>query len=206
MRYLVHTPFWLRWVYPEAIWSLPSGERSIYLTFDDGPQPEATSFVLDRLAEHGAAATFFCVGENVIRYPELFSRILEEGHAVGNHTQHHLNGFDKSTEEYVRDVEEASKHIPSLYFRPPYGRIRRNQRRQLKSKGFSMVMWSVLSGDFDSNCSPQQCLQRVLRRTNRGSVVLFHDSEKAWKNMSYTLPRVLEHFSKQGFLFRKIAV
>jgi peptidoglycan/xylan/chitin deacetylase (PgdA/CDA1 family) len=206
MRYLVHTPFWLKWIYPDSVWNMPSGSRTIYLTFDDGPHPEATSFVLDQLAIYGAQATFFCVGENVVRYPAMFRRILDAGHAVGNHTHHHLNGFKTETEDYLRDVDEAFCHIPSKLFRPPYGRIRSLQRKQLKARGYSMVMWSVLSADFDKAASGEKCLRNVLENAQDGSIILFHDSEKAWEKMSFVLPRVLARFSGEGFLFKKIAL
>ncbi len=204
MHYLARTPFWLKWLYPGARWSMPSGEKTIYLTFDDGPHPRATSFVLDQLAMHGAQATFFCVGANVERYPELFRRIVDAGHAVGNHTQHHLNGFKTSTEHYMQDVDQASLHIPSKLFRPPYGRIRSGQRKQLKARGYSMVMWSVLSADFDESLRGEHCLGYVLDHSRDGSIVLFHDSEKAWERLSVALPRVLTYFSREGYLFKKI--
>lgn len=204
MHYLARTPFWLKWLYPGARWSMPPGEKAIYLTFDDGPNPRATSFVLDQLAQYGAQATFFCVGANVARYPELFRRIVDAGHAVGNHTQQHLNGFKTTTENYMQDVDQAAQHIPSGLFRPPYGRIRYSQRTQLKVRGYSMVMWSVLSADFDAALRGEQCLKHVLEHTRDGSIVLFHDSEKAWERLSVALPGVLSHFSDAGYLFKKI--
>lgn len=206
MRYLVQTPFWMKCIYPDSVWSMPAGSRIIYLTFDDGPHPEATSFVLDQLAVYGAKATFFCVGENVVRYPDVFRRIVDEGHAIGNHTHHHLNGFKTEKEVYLHDVDEASCHIPSKLFRPPYGRIRSGQRKQLRERGYSMVMWSVLSADFDKKVSREKCLRNVLENAVDGSIILFHDSEKALEQMSFALPRVLAYFSGEGFLFKKITL
>lgn len=177
-------------------------EKKIYLSFDDGPHPLATPFVLDLLKQYNARATFFCIGKNVDENPDIYNRILAEGHAVGNHTQHHVNGWKTETAAYLDNVAEAGKRIRSNLFRPPYGRLRSAQARQLA--GYRIVMWDVLSGDFDAAVSPARCADYVLKHTNNGSIVVFHDSEKAWEKMSYVLPIVIEHFSKAGYTFSAI--
>jgi peptidoglycan/xylan/chitin deacetylase (PgdA/CDA1 family) len=177
-------------------------EKKIYLSFDDGPHPVATPFVLDQLKKYNAKASFFCIGKNVAAYPSLYSRILEEGHTVGNHTQDHLNGWKTTTDDYLRNVKAAEKWIKSGLFRPPYGRIRSAQARKMRQ--YQIIMWDVLSADFDKAFSAERCYQHVVRHTNNGSIVVFHDSEKAWDKMSNTLPLVLEHFSKKGFQFSAI--
>jgi peptidoglycan/xylan/chitin deacetylase (PgdA/CDA1 family) len=180
---------------PAGIWSGPVSEArpAVYLTFDDGPHPVATPFALSLLAEFEATATFFCVGKNVVEHPALYGRILEEGHAVGNHTQHHLNGWKTNTVQYVEDAEHASRSIASRLFRPPYGKIKRKQAKLLKEAGYQLVFWSLLSGDFDEGISAARCLENVALKLRPGDIVVFHDSEKAWPRMEYALPRVLEH-------------
>lgn len=202
--YLTKTPWWLRALYPSLVWRMPAGEKKIYLTFDDGPHPVATPFVLDQLAAYGAKASFFCIGKNVAARPDIYQRILAEGHAVGNHTQHHLNGWKTDDVEYVNDTMQAAAYIQSNLFRPPYGRVKRSQIRGLQGKGMKIIMWDVLSADFDTNLTPQASLSYVLYHTKPGSIVLFHDSEKAWERMSGALPAVLQHFSAEGYAFDKL--
>ena len=210
--YLVKTPWLLTKLYPSYTWRIPSKNKVLYLTFDDGPHETATPFVLDELRKYNAKATFFCVGKNVVSHPFLYKRIAQEGHAIGNHTQHHLNGWKVKDEAYIDDINEASQHISSHLFRPPYGRIKKSQAKILQREGsrfqqpFSIIMWDVLSGDFDTNLSPQQCLQNVTLRAESGSVIVFHDSTKAWSRMSYALPKALHHFTQQGFQFQPLPV
>ncbi|MEO5682202.1 MAG: polysaccharide deacetylase family protein [Chitinophagaceae bacterium] len=206
MLYLVNTPWWLRkWVYPEYLWNMPRNEKKIYLTFDDGPHPVATPFVLDALKKYNAKATFFCIGKNVAEHPYLYKKILEEGHATGNHTHNHLNGWKTTDQRYIENISAAANYIDSSLFRPPYGRITRFQAKQLMEKmGLTIVMWSVLSADFDTAITPQKCWGNVKRSAGNGSIVVFHDSEKAMERMTYALTEVLEHFSKQGFAFEKL--
>ena len=168
-------------------------KKKIYLSFDDGPHPIATPFVLDQLAEYGAKASFFCIGKNVVAEPIIYQRILNEGHTVGNHTHQHVNGWKISDEDYIGDTMNAAKYIDSNLFRPPYGRIKRSQAKRLQQKGMRVIMWDVLSADFDTNLTPQACMSYVLYHTKPGSIVLFHDSEKAWERMSVALPAVLKH-------------
>ena len=207
-KYFVKTPWWLKQLYSSRIWSIDTNEKKIYLTFDDGPHPTITPFVLGELKKYGAKATFFCIGKNVVSYPGVYQQILDEGHRTGNHTQNHLNGWQTVNDIYFSDIEEATLYINSDLFRPPYGRIRSSQakyiRRAMDKETAKIVMWDVLSGDFDKSTTPEQCLKNVVEKTNDGSVVVFHDSEKAWEKLSYTLPRILEHFNHKGFTFSAI--
>jgi peptidoglycan/xylan/chitin deacetylase (PgdA/CDA1 family) len=206
MFYFVKTPGWLKKLYAYYIWDINVADKTIYLSFDDGPHPAITGFVLDELKKYNAHATFFCIGKNVLLYPAVYKRILEEGHATGNHTQDHLNGWKTPDEEYIENIEKAKKVIDSNLFRPPYGRIKRSQFRQLAPGGMKIIMWDVLSGDFDMAITKEKCLQHVLQHTKPGSVIVFHDSEKANERMSYALPGVLKYFSEKGYSFGKIAL
>jgi len=200
--YFFKTPAWLKKMYPGRIWNMSGNEKKIYLTFDDGPHPTGTAFILDTLKKYNAKATFFCIGRNVEAYPQLYQRILEEGHVTGNHTQSHLNGYKTPDDQYITDTEKAFGVIQSNLFRPPYGRIRSSQVRKMKQ--YRIIMWDVLSGDFDPTLSKENCLRQVLQKTGNGSIVVFHDSEKGWEKMSYCLPQILEKFSKSGFEFASI--
>lgn len=193
----------MRTLYPSLIWKVNTNEKILYLTFDDGPHEIATPFVLDELKKYNAKATFFCIGKNVVEHRNIYERIIAEGHAVGNHTYHHLNGWKTNDEEYINDIRMASTEIDSNLFRPPYGKIKRFQA-SIVNKQSSIIMWDVLSGDFDVNVQPHRCLANVLYHTKKGSIIVFHDSTKAWERMSYTLPRVLEFFSEKGYQFRSL--
>lgn len=201
MFYLTRTPTWLRTFSKKCIWKLNPAEDTVYLTFDDGPNPDTTPFVLEQLKKYDAKATFFCIGKNVVANPDLFQEIFDHGHLIGNHTQKHLNGWKTKTKDYLADIQEAKKHIPSLYFRPPYGKIKPAQIKALTKEipGIKIIMWDILSGDFDTKKQPQDCLQQVLFKFRSGSIIVFHDSNKAWERMSYVLPRILEHFKKKGY-------
>jgi len=182
----------------------------MYLTFDDGPHPEITPFVLKELKSHNALATFFCIGKNVLAYPDVYKQILNEGHSVGNHTQNHLNGWKTSNDNYMKDIAEAASYIDSNLFRPPYGKITmfqaKNLRTAMKVRKPKVVMWDVLSADFDEKITNEQCLQFVILKSLPGSIVVFHDSEKASLKMQYALPRVLHHFSEKGFRFLSLPI
>ncbi len=208
MFYFVKTPGWLKRIYDSYIWSIPESDKILYLTFDDGPHPEATPFVLKELKKHNALATFFCIGKNVVAYPAIYKQIINEGHSVGNHTYNHLNGWKTANDDYLKDIALASHEIDSNLFRPPYGRITSFQAKNLRSamngKEPKVIMWDVLSGDFDIDCTPQQCLSNVLLATVSGSIIIFHDSEKAFPNLAYTLPRILNYFSEKGYLFKSL--
>ena len=202
--YLVKTPWWLRALYPSLTWRIQGAGKTVYLTFDDGPHETATPFVLDQLQQYNAKATFFCIGKNVAAHTDIYNRILKEGHSTGNHTYNHINGWKVSDEVYLKEITDASTLIKSNLFRPPYGRIKRSQLKQLQTpnpKPQTIIMWDVLSGDFDPNQTPGACLANILYHTKPGSIVLFHDSTKAWERMSYALPKVLEHFTKEGYEF-----
>lgn len=208
MFYFVKTPGWLKKIYGSYTWSMPSDEKIIYLTFDDGPHPQATPFVLALLKRYNATATFFCIGKNVIAEPGIYQQILNNGHKVGNHTYNHLNGWKTGNETYMKDVALAAQHIDSNLFRPPYGRITSFQARNLRSvmqgKEPKVIMWDVLSGDFDMDITNERCLSNVILSAVPGSIIVFHDSQKAFLKLQYVLPRVLEFFAKKGYAFRAI--
>jgi len=207
-QYFIKTPWLVKRLFSSYIWSLPPVENEVYLTFDDGPHPMITPFVLDELKNYNALATFFCIGKNVVAYPDIYERILEEGHSVGNHTHNHLNGWKVPDEQYLKNISEASKYIESNLFRPPYGRIKRGQAKKIPPtiarEQVKIIMWDVLSADFDRNISPQQCLENVLKNVTAGSVVVFHDSEKAFPNLQYVLPIVLKHLRERKMIFKNI--
>jgi peptidoglycan/xylan/chitin deacetylase (PgdA/CDA1 family) len=206
LMYLIKTPWWLRVLYPQLVWRFPGKEKVIYLTFDDGPHPVATLFALEQLKRYNAKASFFCIGKNVLEYPGIYDRILQEGHVAGNHTFNHVNGWKVSNEVYHDEIQKTAHLVKSNLFRPPYGRIKRSQIRQLKTSDqrLQTIMWDVLSADFDTRLTPEACLGYVLYHTKPGSIVLLHDSEKAWPRMQFILPRMLEHFTRQGYRFEKI--
>ena len=203
MLYPVRTPWLLQQVYSDCIWRMPTNEKKIYLSFDDGPHPVATPFVLDQLKKYGAKATFFCIGKNVAAFPEIYQQVLDAGHAVGNHTNNHLNGWKVTDKEYFDNVIEARKLIDSKLFRPPYGRATKFQIRQLQESAMKMkiVMWTMLAADFDQAVSREKSTDALLRRTKAGDIILFHDSEKAFPKMSFALPSFLRTFSEKGFQF-----
>ncbi len=205
MKYFVKTPWWLKMIYPSYTWDLKTHEKNVYLTFDDGPHPEATQFVLDELKKHAARATFFCVGSNVVARPEIYKKVLDGGHTTGNHTYNHLNGWKAKDEEYLKDVAEAAKYIDSSLFRPPYGRIRSFQAKNIplviKDNSAKIIMWDILSGDFDRGITKEECLQNVILNVKSGSIIVFHDSDKAMPHLEFVLPRVLSYLSDQRYRF-----
>jgi len=233
--YLAKTPLVFQNIFGAFTWKIATDKKEIYLTFDDGPIPEITPWVLQTLGEFDARATFFCVGENIAKYPDIYREILNENHAVGNHTFNHLNGWKTSSNKYLNSVLKTEEFLNSeinkkkkevrskkkeeilkyqlttgkkqasiKLFRPPYGRIRPKQSKLLIEKGYRIVMWDVLSGDFDKDLSAEKCLLNVIKNTKKGSIIVFHDSEKASENLYYTLPRTLEYFSKKGYVFKSL--
>ena len=205
--YFIKTPFWLRLIYRSCIWRKPTQDRVLYLSFDDGPHPEATPFVLEQLAIFNAKASFFCIGKNVQLYPNIYAALIEANHTVGNHTQNHMNGWKNNTTNYIVDIQEATKSISSNLFRPPYGRISFSQIKALRSDPIlpqEIIMWDVLSGDFDTTISGDQCAQNVIQRAGPGSIIVFHDSAKAMDRLRIALPQVLTHFSKLGYQFETL--
>ena len=195
-------------VFPRYTWRMPDRDKTVYLTFDDGPHPAITPWVLAELKKYGAAATFFCIGKNVEQYPGVYEQILAEGHRTGNHTYSHPNGWKTTTPAYLQDVKKAGDLIDSTVFRPPYGRITQKQAKGLEEtlqrKNIVVIMWDVLSADFDLSLSPEACARIVLKHVRPGSIVVFHDSEKAYRNLQYALPVVLEGLSQRGYSFKKL--
>lgn len=204
--YFTKTPYWLTKLYNQCTWQMPATGKTLYLTFDDGPIPGVTEFVLDQLKDSGASATFFCIGKNVRDNPEIYKRIIIEGHAVGNHTFNHLNGWKAKSDVYMNDIKEAKKFIDSNLFRPPYGRINMFQLNLLDKPAYQLkpVMWTVLSGDFDEKITQEKCLDNVLKNSKEGSIIVFHDSLKAADKMTFALPGVLKYFGEKGYSFDKI--
>jgi len=207
MGFFLHkSNFLLRTVYPEFWWKVEGDvEPTIYLTFDDGPIPDVTEFVLEQLDRYAAQATFFCIGDNVRKHRNVLYQVLEAGHMVGNHTYNHLNGWKTDDETYLENVQSCQHvlGVETALFRPPYGRIRKTQAAQVMEH-HSVVMWDVLTGDFDQTLAPDVCLKKSIQHTEPGSIIVFHDSLKAWPNMRYALPRLLAHFAERDYTFRAV--
>ena len=195
---LFSAPPILRKIYPSLIWCFPNEQSGVFLTFDDGPNPETTPWVLDTLKQYNAKATFFCLGKNVEQHPDTFKLIRAAGHAVGNHSYSHQKGWGMKTGTYVEDIDLGDAFIRSQLFRPPYGRIGPNQARVL-SERYKIIMWDVLSRDYSQRVSRTRCAGTVINKTRPGSIIVFHDSKKAMKNLSYALPTSLDFFAKQGW-------
>lgn len=206
MPYLTGSPWWMRKIYDDLVWQMPEEENKLYLSFDDGPHPEITPYVLDLLKTYQAASSFFCIGKNVDAYPKIYQRILDEGHVTGNHTYDHLNGWKTSDELYIENIKKAGSVIHSNLFRPPYGRLKKSQIREMKNQfpEMKMIMWSVLSGDFDTEIDGEKCFEIVRKKTTPGAIIVFHDSEKAFSRLKECLPRVLAYFSERGYVFDKL--
>ncbi|WP_113637053.1 polysaccharide deacetylase family protein [Nubsella zeaxanthinifaciens] len=213
--YTVRPPFFLKWIYPKLLWNKANTEKIVYLTFDDGPIPNVTEFVLNTLKNFQIKATFFCIGDNIQKHPEIFELIKKAGHAVGNHTFNHLKGWDTNDETYIANFWKCQALTNTNLFRPPYGRIKKSQIRELAKSWQLMandkvkpehsqqqiVMWDVLSGDFDAGISGEQCYQNVIRNTRNGSIIVFHDSLKAWDRLEYALPKTIAFLKEKGFRF-----
>ena len=207
--YLVKTPRLLQKIFRQYSWRINTDKKEIYLTFDDGPVPEFTPWVLKQLKKYDAKATFFCVGENIKRYPKIYQKIRQGGHSTGNHTYNHLQGWKTPTKKYVKNILKAESYLQDAtvrngkkLFRPPHGRIRPEQARALRKKGYKIIMWDVLSGDFDQSLDKKVCLEHTIKHISNGSIVVFHDSVKSFKNLDYVLPKVLEHFTEKGYVFK----
>lgn len=195
-------------IYNKCIWHIKDNANSVYITFDDGPHPVATPYILEMLNKYNAKATFFCIGKNVSEYPHIYEQIIRQGHAVGNHTQNHVNGWKTDNFPYFKNVGEAAKNIQSNLFRPPYGRITHAQTIGIKKlfPKMKIIMWDVLSGDFDTKITPEKCLQNVIQTTQPGSIIVFHDSDKAWDRLQYALPRFLEYCKEKKWKMKKINI
>jgi len=214
----IRVPAFLKGLYPNwYVWDKKSTTKTLYLTFDDGPIPEVTEWVLSTLSRKRIPATFFCIGDNVRKHPEIFNRILAEGHKVGNHTFNHLKGWETDTETYIENtllceetmciatgekLKENAPHFP--LFRPPYGKPKRKQARLLKEKGFEIIMYRVVAYDWEDGVSREQCLQNVTKHSKSGDLVVFHDSVKAQKNMQYALPKMIDYFLEKGYTFKTL--
>lgn len=204
--YLTKTPRIIQRIFKNYTWHFFTDKKEIYLTFDDGPTPEITNWTLEILKKYNAKATFFCIGKNVVAEPEIYNHILEEKHQIGNHTNNHLKGSSSTSKAYIENVLLAEKQLKNKakLFRPPYGKIKRKQANKLRSLGFEIIMWDVLSADFDTLISNQKCLENVLKNTVNGSIIVFHDSKKAAEKLTYVLPKVLEYYSEKGYVFKAI--
>lgn len=239
------TPGFIKALFPNFIWSVTTSRKELYLTFDDGPTPEITVWVLDILKRYNAKATFFCIGSNIKKYPDVFEKIISEGHTIGNHTFNHLKGWKHKTKDYLKDVEKTQVLIhtkPQIeataysnkqllsgvdvhqsssvldenskrkkngdlnlkLFRPPYGKLKPKQAKQLHKKGYNIVLWDVLSFDWDTSVSKEKCFENVLNSAENGSIIVFHDSVKASQNLKYSLPKVLEYYNSRGFIFKAL--
>ncbi|MFH0761920.1 MAG: polysaccharide deacetylase family protein [Bacteroidota bacterium] len=198
--FFVKPPDWFRRISTHTVWRIPTDEKVLFLTFDDGPVPGNTGWILAELDKYEAKGTFFCVGGNVVKYPKLYRMILDAGHDAGNHTSQHLNSYRTGIRKYIKDVYRARKVIESRLFRPPYGRIRPIVTRIL-SRHFTIILWDILSMDYDRELPPEKVLDNVITAAGPGSIVVFHDNIKARKNLEYVLPKVLDHYAGQGYKF-----
>jgi peptidoglycan/xylan/chitin deacetylase (PgdA/CDA1 family) len=205
------TPEFVKTLFPNLVWHIPTQKKELYLTFDDGPTPKITSWVLDILSDYNANATFFCIGNNIKNNPELFSKIIKGRHAIGNHTYDHLKGWKHKTKLYVEDVQKTEQLIDSYdvirktkLFRPPYGKFKAKQSKKIQALGYKIIMWDVLSYDWDKSVSKQDCLNNIISSAKEGSIIVMHDSIKASKNLKYVLPKVLEHYTEKGYKFNAL--
>ena len=207
----VKTNKWIKKIFNNLVWDVPNSENKIYLTFDDGPIPEVTEWVLDILKSEGIKATFFCIGDNIKKHPNVYKRILAEGHQTGNHTFNHLNGWKTENRHYIENFKLCeTEHLKlntenSFLFRPPYGKIKPSQSKAIRNLGYKIIMWDVLSYDFDSTISTEKCLENVISNTEQGSIIVFHDSLKAEKNLKYALPKAIQILKDKGFVFDVIS-
>lgn len=206
----IKTGSWIKRWFAQYTWDIPNNENTVYLTFDDGPTPEITPWILDLLRQHHIKATFFCIGDNIRKYPEIFQRTIAEGHIIGNHTHNHLNGWKTAYGDYMANAESCGQIItthsgtrPTL-FRPPYGKIKSSQAKTLLESGYRIIMWDILTADYDKNITVEKCCQNATEKVTSGSVIVFHDSIKAFKNLEYALPRTIEILQNKGFLFDSI--
>lgn len=201
--YLVKSPLFLKWYYPSLTWNKTRNEKVIYLTFDDGPIPDVTPFVLKTLKSFDAKATFFCIGDNIRKHPDIFEELKNEGHQIGNHTFNHLKGWKTLDQAYLDNFKKCQELTNTHLFRPPYGRIKKSQISEIQSAypEMEIIMWDVITGDFDLNLSPEKCYRNAIKHTTNGSIVVFHDSLKAFDRLEYALPRFLQYFTDKGFRF-----
>jgi len=204
--YFIKTPHIFKIIFKNWVWSLSSKEKVLYLTFDDGPTPKITNWTLNKLKEYNAKATFFCIGKNIAEHPSIYQKIINHNHSIGNHTNNHLNGFKTETEFYLKNIDFPKNNPPqtSKLFRPPYGKLKLSQSKKIRKKGYKIIMWDVLSADFDTTITPKDCLENVIKNTQNGSIIVFHDSIKSQEKLQYVLPKILEYYSKKGYCFKAI--
>jgi peptidoglycan/xylan/chitin deacetylase (PgdA/CDA1 family) len=205
MLYSHHVPVWFRKIFPEVIWSGEKTDNVVHLTFDDGPIPEVTPYILDELKRYNQKATFFCVGDNVRKYPKIYARIIQEGHGVGNHTFHHLNGWENSFDQYYEDVLKAEVLIDSTLFRPPYGKMSLQQFFKIKQQ-FCLVFWTYLSGDFDPSFDAAKCMKQVKKISKNGAILVFHDNIKSEAHIRKVLPEILEFYRSEHIVSKTLSV
>ena len=219
--YLVKTPSFIKLFFRKWVWSFSRKEKVIYVTFDDGPTSEITEWTLNTLNKYNAKATFFCIGKNVAEHPKIFQKIIANNHAIGNHTNNHLNGLKTTTSAYIENIETSLKYLnknsklktqnpvlsvveASKLYRPPYGKLTLSQSKKIREKGYKIIMWDVLSADFDTSISKEKCLENVIRNTKNGSIIVFHDSVKARESLQFVLPKILDYYTYKGLTFKKI--
>lgn len=206
----IKTHWIIKKLFSNYVWDIPNHENKVYLTFDDGPIPEITEWTLNKLSEYNAKATFFCIGDNIRKYPEIFKKVIYEGHSIGNHTFNHLNGWKTSTTDYINNTRNCESFFCNeelqtrKLFRPPFGKIKPSQSKKLRKLGYKIIMWDVISYDFDKTISKETCLENVLKNIQPGSVIVFHDSIKAFPNLEFVLPRTLKFLEEKGFVCSKI--
>ncbi|WP_296382132.1 polysaccharide deacetylase family protein [Winogradskyella sp.] len=205
------TPGFVKTLFPNFVWNIQTDKKELYLTFDDGPTPEITNWVLQTLKDFNAKATFFCIGNNIEKHPEIFQHIITEGHTVGNHTYNHLKGWKHKTKVYYKDVLKTEKIINNFktddstpMFRPPYGKFKNKQSKKLLKRGYRVILWDVLSYDWDSSINENTCYNNVISAAKEGSIIVFHDSIKASRNLKHVLPKVLEYYKKMGYVFKAL--
>lgn len=203
--YLVKTPRLLQHFFPHFVWSIPPNQsQTIYLTFDDGPEPEVTSWVLETLKEWNAKATFFCLGQNVEKHPEIISDLRSQGHTIGNHSYSHPSGWETDYIDYFHNIRKGARLVKSDLFRPPYGKLLPGQVRFL-TRHYRVIMWDVLSGDFDENITRQQCFRNVTKNAKDGSIIVFHDTARAFEKLKYALPKILDYFTDKSYVFNALS-
>jgi peptidoglycan/xylan/chitin deacetylase (PgdA/CDA1 family) len=201
--YFVKTPKVIQNLFPNFTWKVPTDEKVLYLTFDDGPNPNVTPWILEQLAAYNAKATFFCIGEQVEKHPEIFQQVIDANHSVGNHTFNHLSGWSSDNIPFFHNTRRCARLVNSSLFRPPYGRMKPKQVQFLQ-RHYRIIMWDVMSGDFDHRISNDKCLSNVVNNAEEGSIVVFHDSIKSKEKLQFVLPKVLEHYAALGYSFEQL--
>ena len=206
MSFWVKTNYFIKKIFSNYVWEIPNNENKVFITFDDGPTPEITEWTLEQLKKYNAKATFFCIGNNIEKHPEIFEKVFADGHSIGNHTFNHLKGWKTATKKYSNNVllcqSEIANHTSQItnLFRPPYGKIKPSQSKKLRALGYKIIMWDIISYDFDAETSTEKCLNNVLKNIKSGSIIVFHDSLKAERNLKYVLPKTLEFLEQKGLV------